>query len=86
MGKALLGPQNFVETEATMGAEDFSYYTQKSAGAFVFLGIMNNISDGTFPLHHPKFTADEEVLPIGAAYHTALALASLDETSTKNEL
>ena len=74
VGKALLGEEGMIEVEPSMAAEDFSYYTQGGAeGAFVFLGISGG-GEGDFPLHHPKFTADEEVLPIGAAFHTALAL------------
>jgi len=84
VGKALLGEDSVIETEPSMAAEDFSYYTQNNDGAFTFLGIQGG-ADGTFPLHHPKFTADENVLPIGVAFHTALALSSLGE-NTKSEL
>jgi len=78
VGKILLGNGNVVDTEPSMAAEDFSYYTQMVDGAFIFLGIRNESLGSVWPLHHPKFMADEEVLPIGAAYHTALALAALD--------
>jgi len=80
VGRMMLGEENVIETEPTMGAEDFSYYTQKADGAFIFLG-----GGGEYPLHHPKFYADEEVLPIGAAYHTALAVSSMVQEG-KNEL
>ena len=86
VGRALVGEENVIYTEPTMGAEDFSYYTQKSSGAFVFLGIKNDAKGtGSFPLHHPKFTADEAVLELGAAYHTALALETLGQ-AVKHEL
>ena len=86
VGRALLGEENVIVTEPSMAAEDFSYYTQKASCAFVFLGIKNDSKGtGSFPLHHPKFTADEDVMPIGAAYHTALALETLGQ-AVKHEL
>ena len=88
IGDALVGAVHVhADVEPSMAAEDFSYYTQKMEGAFVFLGIRNETLGSTFPLHHPKFVADENVMPIGAAMHTALAATTLGtKRSAKNEL
>jgi hypothetical protein len=32
-------------------------------------------------VHHPRFKADEEALPIGTALHVAFAVKSLEELS-----
>jgi IAA-amino acid hydrolase len=87
VAQLLLGKESVVlETEPSMAAEDFSYYTQENQipeEAFVFLGIQNDTLGSNYPLHHPKFLVDEGVLPIGAAYHTALAMSSLEESLHK---
>lgn len=57
----------------SMGGEDFSFFLQKLPGAFVWLGVGEDISG----LHTPGFAFDEDVLPKGAALLTALALRSL---------
>ncbi|OVA07100.1 Peptidase M20 [Macleaya cordata] len=61
-----------------MGAEDFSFYSKKMAAAFFFIGIKNETVKSDKPLHSPHFTVDEEVLPIGAAFHAAVAITYLD--------
>ena len=56
-----------------MGGEDFSFFLEKVPGAFVWLGVGEDVSG----LHTPRFAFDEEILPRGAALLTALALDSL---------
>lgn len=55
--------------------EDFAYYCQRVPGTFVFLGAGNPAKDCTYPHHHPRFNVDEDVLALGAALHTQVALA-----------
>ncbi|MEW6636562.1 MAG: amidohydrolase [Actinomycetota bacterium] len=57
----------------SMGAEDFAYFLEKIPGAFVWLGVGEEISG----LHTPTFAFDEEILPRGSALLAALALESL---------
>lgn len=57
---------------ATMGAEDFAYFSQIKPGAFVFIG--NGASE---PLHHPAYDFDDAAAPIGVAYWTKLAETAL---------
>ena len=54
----------------SMGAEDFSYFLQRVPGAFVWLGVGEDVSG----LHTPRFAFDEKVLARGSALLTALAL------------
>ncbi|MGB3683939.1 MAG: M20 family metallopeptidase [Rubrobacteraceae bacterium] len=59
----------------SMGGEDFAFFLEKLPGAFVWLGVGEDVSG----LHTPTFAFDEEILPRGAALLTALALESLSE-------
>jgi amidohydrolase len=57
----------------TMGAEDFAFFLEKLPGAFLWLGVGEEVSG----LHTPTFAFDEEILPKGSALLAALALESL---------
>ena len=72
----LLGEENRLELpNPSMGAEDFAFFLQKVPGAFIWLGVGEDVSG----LHTPTFAFDEEILPLGSALLTALALESLSE-------
>jgi hippurate hydrolase len=67
----LLGEKNALELpNPSMGAEDFAYFLEKVPGAFIWLGIGEDVSG----LHTPTFAFDEPILPLGSALLTALAL------------
>jgi hippurate hydrolase len=57
----------------SMTAEDFSYYLEDVPGAFIWLGVGEDVSG----LHTPQLAFDEEILPRGSALLAALALQSL---------
>jgi hippurate hydrolase len=70
----LFGEENKLELpNPSMGAEDFAFFLQKIPGAFIWLGVGKDVSG----LHTPTFAFDEEILPLGSALLTALALESL---------
>lgn len=70
----LFGEENALELpNPSMGAEDFAYFLEKMPGAFIWLGVGEDVSG----LHTPTFAFDEEILPLGSALLTALALESL---------
>ncbi|XP_066396933.1 IAA-amino acid hydrolase ILR1-like 7 [Miscanthus floridulus] len=73
----MLGQDNVRVGAQLMGAEDFSFYAQKFAGAFFFIGVRNTSMEATHPLHSPYFVIDEDVLPVGAAFHAAVAMEYL---------
>lgn len=73
----LLGADNVREIAPVMGGEDFSFYSQRIPGMFAFLGVGDERSGAGHPLHHPKFTLNEDALPVGSALHSAFALRSL---------
>ncbi|KAJ7976179.1 IAA-amino acid hydrolase ILR1 [Quillaja saponaria] len=77
VGEALLGKPNVSILPVIMGAEDFSFYSQKIASSFFFIGTYNEtLKSGG--LHSPYFFLDEEILPIGAAFHAAVAMSYFD--------
>lgn len=68
-----------VEGEPTMGAEDFAFYGRKAPAAFAILGVRNEAKGIVYPHHHPRFDVDEDVLWLGTALYTLVALELLDE-------
>jgi amidohydrolase len=73
----LLGKDKVSPMKPLMGSEDFSYYLQKIPGTFVFLGAENKEKGIIHPQHHPKYDIDEDILPVGAALHAAVAMEYL---------
>ncbi|KAA8538452.1 hypothetical protein F0562_028002 [Nyssa sinensis] len=69
----LVGQTNFRVVPPMMGAEDFSFYSQVVPAAFFYIGIMNETLGSIHTGHSPYFMIDEDVLPIGAAAHAAIA-------------
>ncbi|KAK9170355.1 hypothetical protein Syun_002495 [Stephania yunnanensis] len=82
VGEELVGESNVYLDPIVMASEDFSFYSQKMAAAFFSIGIRNERLKSNKPLHSPCFVVDEEVLPIGAAFHAAVAMAYLDSHVT----
>jgi hippurate hydrolase len=72
--RALFGDENTLELpNPSMGGEDFAFFLEKIPGAFIWLGVGEDVPF----LHTPTFAFDEEILPQGAALLTALALEKL---------
>mmetsp|Transcript_21834 Transcript_21834/g.32452 ORF Transcript_21834/g.32452 Transcript_21834/m.32452 type:complete len:201 (-) Transcript_21834:319-921(-) len=62
----------------SMASEDFSFIGQHVPSTFFFLGQGSSDSfKSDYGLHHPKFTLDEDVLPLGVELHANLALRAL---------
>lgn len=79
VGEVLLGEKKVHYAPITMGAEDFSFYSQKMSAAFFYIGTQNKtVTSAVKGLHSPYFTIDEDVLPIGAALHAAVAISYFD--------
>lgn len=83
VGEIMLGEKNMELLPISMGAEDFSFYSQKTAAAFFMIGIKNETSKSDKLLHSPYFVLDEEVLPIGAALHAAVAFSYLNRCAVE---
>lgn len=59
------GRERVVRLQPTMAGEDFSAFLQKAPGTFFFIGAGNKEKGIVYPHHHPRFTIDEDALPIG---------------------
>ena len=75
--EAIVGPKSILGAEPILGGEDFAFYQQHIPGCFSFLGISAADWETRHSVHHPLFKVDENALPIGAAWHTQIALDSL---------
>lgn len=75
----LLGPEKFKIVPPVMGAEDFSFYSEKIPAAFYYIGIKNEELGSIHSVHSPHFFIDEDMLPTGAAMHAAIAERYLNE-------
>lgn len=53
------------EDPRSMGGEDMAFYLQQVPGCFLFLGAHNEEVGACFGHHHPRFTIDEDSLPLG---------------------
>jgi hippurate hydrolase len=81
--QGVVGPQNALAFEPTMGAEDFSYFLQAKPGAYFVIG--NGDGDhrsaghglGPCNLHNPNYDFNDELIPLGATLWVRLAEAWL---------
>ena len=62
----------------TMASEDFSEFTSRIPGVFLFLGTGNQAKETHFPHHNPRFNVDEDVLPQGVELYVKGALKFLE--------
>lgn len=62
----IVGEENVITRQQTMGAEDMSDFLKQVPGAYAFVGGGNQAKDCIYPHHHPKFNIDEDALAIGA--------------------
>lgn len=69
-GERLLGKESYKEKSyPSMGAEDFSFYTENCKGAFFHLGCGNKEKGINSLIHTDTFDIDEGCLVIGTAMH-----------------
>ena len=64
----VVGEENVVEPEPTMGGEDMAVYFERAAGCFVFVGSANPARGLDQPHHSPRFDFDEEALLVGTQF------------------
>jgi amidohydrolase len=73
------GPENVLEFEPTMGAEDFSYFLQKMPGCYFLIGNGDGAHRdgghgmGPCMLHNPSYDFNDELIPLGATAWVRLA-------------
>jgi hippurate hydrolase len=79
----IVGADQVLAQEPTMGAEDFSFMLQAKPGCYAFIangdGDHRALGHGGGPcmLHNPSYDFNDELLPLGATYWVRLAEAWL---------
>ncbi|WP_459503825.1 M20 family metallopeptidase [Bacillus sp. C1] len=75
----LYGRDQVVHLPPTMAGEDFSAFLQEVPGTFFFIGAGNREKGIIYPHHHPRFTIDEDALPIGVEVFVTSVLKFMNE-------
>jgi len=76
----VVGQENVVSFEGTMGGEDMAFYLREVPGCYFFLGSSNKEKGLDHPHHSPQFDFDEDVMPIGVEIFTRAAMKYLEST------
>ncbi len=66
-----------IESERYIASEDFSEYTSRVPGVFMFLGCADKDKKSDIPHHNPNFNIDEDVMIKGVELHVKSALKFL---------
>ena len=66
--------ENAIIDNITTASEDFSEFSERVPGVFMFLGAGNQKKSTTVSHHNPRFNIDEDVLLNGVAMHVFSAL------------
>jgi amidohydrolase len=72
--RSCVDEERLIDFEPIMGGEDFSAYLKAAPGCFFFVGAGGK---GWAPHHHPRFTVDEQALPVTIETMTRTALRFL---------
>ncbi|CAN6308587.1 unnamed protein product [Urochloa humidicola] len=79
VAEGMLGEANVKLRPQIMAAEDFGFYAQRIPAAFFAIGVRNEEEGKVHHVHSPHMVIDEGALPIGAAFHAAVAIEYLDK-------
>jgi amidohydrolase len=80
---SIVGEDNVLVQEPTMGGEDFAFMLQEKPGAYCFIangdGSHREMGHGGGPcmLHNPSYDFNDDLIPLGATYWVRLAEAWL---------
>jgi amidohydrolase len=76
---SIVGEQNVLVQEPTMGAEDFAFMLEAKPGAYCFIsngdGSHREMGHGGGPcvIHNPSYDFNDDLIPLGATYWVRLA-------------
>ena len=76
---SIVGEENVLAQEPTMGGEDFAFMLQAKPGAYCFIangdGSHREMGHGAGPcmLHNPSYDFNDDLIPLGATYWVQLA-------------
>lgn len=80
--QSVVGPSKVVPHLPQMGAEDFSAFSRRVPGCYLFLGVRNEARGITHMIHTPQFDVDESCIPfaVDTFSDVLVSLASAWET------
>lgn len=84
----IVGVDQVLEQEPTMGAEDFAYMLQAKPGCYAFIangdGAHREMGHGGGPcmLHNPSYDFNDDLIPLGATFWVRLAEKWLGQART----
>lgn len=80
VAEKLVGKENVIPRERSLGGDDFAEYLLQVPGAYVYVGTGNNEKPDTIaPQHADHYDIDEEGILIAANIYTDYALKFFDE-------
>lgn len=71
----VVGAENIETRYQTVAAEDMSFLMTDIPGTYFFVGARDRTVAGDYGHHHPRFSFDEEALPLAVALLSAAAAA-----------
>ncbi len=77
------GSESDLNVLTCMASEDFSEFSSRVPGVFVFLGTGNEKKQSHYPHHNPRFNIDEDTLPAGVEMFIRFALRFFNEWEVK---
>ena len=75
--RALVGPDAVIDTEQSLGGEDFAWYLGQVPGALARLGVRRSGDPVSRDLHQGSFDVDEDAIAVGVRLLVGAALLSL---------
>ena len=71
-----------IEEFKSLTGEDFAEFSQRVPSVMVFVGINNPETESIYPLHHPMFNIDENILKYAVELEIRTALSFLEKYRT----
>jgi amidohydrolase len=75
--ETIVGKENVVDMQPSMGGEDFAFFAEKVPGCYLRLGVTREGVDAPAGLHTAEFELDERALLTGVRAMAALLLESM---------
>ncbi len=79
------GSEALVSDLACMPGEDFSEFSARVPGVFIFLGSGNKGKSCDYPHHNPRFNIDEDTLPLGVEMLVRFTLKFFQDKGVSNQ-
>jgi len=77
---AVVGKENVMSFEGTMGGEDMAFFLREVPGCYFFLGSSNKEKGLDQPHHSPQFSFDEDAMPTGVEIFARAVMKYLEST------